>query len=458
MPYTRPAIVSGVTKLHKAFFENLFDGVDEKLSAADANATYATRYVTAATAGNLATLVRKLDRGVTSAGVLIISDSTGNATDEWAYITAQFIAEKYPAYTVTVRFWDEVGETDYSAPVTVQTGSGTQTLTVWIAAKAGGIPGYFLGSRFNNAIRATSPDVVIINHGHNMGDPTSSESAYFGIRNAYLACTESIARIHPFAGFVMLSQNPTSLSGRETWQASKANIVDEIAGIRGYGFIDVHQAFIDYGNWSDLTNVDGIHPNPTGSALWSSLIEAGLTEARGAVPTKVSASPLLLTAKNYLTNFDFSDWSGTDPASWTPNAGATTSKDTTNFESGTQACKVTGTATTGLAQIEGAITGGAARELRGEWVTVAVRVRKPTSNTATVRVQVVDSTGTGNQRVVDVPSTALDGYIWVFVNKRIDLASTGVYVRLISRTSGTATVEASFDRAYLVKGLLPFAG
>jgi hypothetical protein len=41
MPYTRPAIVSGVTKLHKAFFENLFDGVDEKLSVEDANATYA---------------------------------------------------------------------------------------------------------------------------------------------------------------------------------------------------------------------------------------------------------------------------------------------------------------------------------------------------------------------------------------------------------------------------------
>ncbi|QGJ95807.1 hypothetical protein J1770_gp21 [Gordonia phage EMoore] len=33
MPYTRPNIVAGVTRATKAFFENIFDGVDEALTA-----------------------------------------------------------------------------------------------------------------------------------------------------------------------------------------------------------------------------------------------------------------------------------------------------------------------------------------------------------------------------------------------------------------------------------------
>lgn len=41
MPYTRPEIVSGTTKLDKPFFENTFDGIDEKISREEANSTYA---------------------------------------------------------------------------------------------------------------------------------------------------------------------------------------------------------------------------------------------------------------------------------------------------------------------------------------------------------------------------------------------------------------------------------
>lgn len=41
MTYTRPEIVSKVTKLDKPFFDNLLDGVDEKLSVEEANGTYA---------------------------------------------------------------------------------------------------------------------------------------------------------------------------------------------------------------------------------------------------------------------------------------------------------------------------------------------------------------------------------------------------------------------------------
>jgi lysophospholipase L1-like esterase len=414
--------------------------------------------VNASTVGNLATLVRKLDREVSDAQVLVVSDSTANGTSEWAYLTAQFLAAQYPAYTVTASFWDETGDAGYSTALTIQTGTGSKVLTFYIAAKSGSGSSYFQGSRFTAAVRALSPDVVFINHGHNLGDPVSANN-YQAIRNGYLALTESISRIHPNAGFVLIAQNPTTIPGRETWQAIKANALMEVAGIRGYGFIDVHEAFVAYGDWSTDLMVDTVHPNDAGSILWAGLVCDALTEARGSTPTRLEPSPLLISAKNYITNFDFSDWSGTDPAaSWGAPVLATSSKDTTNYETGTQALKLTSAAGSGSAQITASITGGNARELRGEWITVAVRVRKPTANGATVRVQVQDSTGAGNARLADVSSESVDGYVWMLLNKRIDIASTAVYLTLMCRTTGTSIVDASFDRAYIVKGLLPFAG
>ena len=62
-PYNRPAIQSGVTKLDKPFFDNLLDGLDERMKTADANATYAP-VATADTVDLLtnATVVRKVKR------------------------------------------------------------------------------------------------------------------------------------------------------------------------------------------------------------------------------------------------------------------------------------------------------------------------------------------------------------------------------------------------------------
>ncbi|QNJ55428.1 hypothetical protein KNV22_gp26 [Gordonia phage Love] len=43
MPYTRPNIVSGVTRATKAFFDNLLDGIDERVTKVAADATYAPK-------------------------------------------------------------------------------------------------------------------------------------------------------------------------------------------------------------------------------------------------------------------------------------------------------------------------------------------------------------------------------------------------------------------------------
>lgn len=56
-----------------------------------------------------------------STAVQIIGDSTGNATDEWVHLTAQWLAAAYPTHRVEHRVWDSTSQ-DYLAPVVIQAG------------------------------------------------------------------------------------------------------------------------------------------------------------------------------------------------------------------------------------------------------------------------------------------------------------------------------------------------
>jgi hypothetical protein len=70
----------------------------------------------------------------------------------------------------------------------------------------------------------------------------------------------------------------------------------------------------------------------------------------------------------------------------------------------------------------------------------------------------VDSTGGANATNSDAQTVSKDRFVWLYVTKRIDPATTTLYVRLNSRTSGTTVADASFDRAYLVRGVAPLCG
>ncbi|GGF88415.1 SGNH/GDSL hydrolase family protein [Paenibacillus abyssi] len=415
-------------------------------------------YSSATTAANTRMLLAKLRRGVSDAAITVIGDSTGNAPDEWVYLTAQNLAAMFPAYTVRISTWNATTGTEYNAAETLQTGTGPYTLRIWNCSVPGEIPGYVQGFRWQAAVVATAPDLIFISHGHNLGDPTPATYLESTGRNTYLSLTEELTLQFPLAGLVLIAQNPTTLSGRETWQAIKANVIESVASMRSYGFIDVHQAFVDTMNVPAYLS-DGIHPNTAGSKLWASLVTKVLIDSDNA-RARTGMSSLLLFGKNYLSNPEFSSWAATDPDSWVPNASAATSKDTTTFETGAQGCKVTSNATSGTAQIEQTINLATAGllHLRGKTVTLAVRVFVPAGNTATVRIAIVDSTGGANARNMDVPGTTRGRYIWLFSTRVVDSAATTIFARLMARTSGTAIVEATFDRAYLVQGVLPTVG
>jgi GDSL-like Lipase/Acylhydrolase family len=416
-------------------------------------------YSSAATSANTKKLLSKLKRGVSDVSILVIGDSTGNASNEWVYLTAQNLAKMFPAYTVQISTWNATTGTEYSPASIIQTGTGSYTLKIWNNSVSGEVPGYVQGFRWATAIVPTSPDLIFISHGHNIGDPSSVAFQEQTGRNLYLSLTEELTQQFPNAGIVLIAQNPSFMNGREIWQAVKANIIESVAGMRSYGFIDIHQAFLDTGRPNDYI-LDGTHPNDEGSKLWANVVTSALTNTNLSSATKLNESTLITFGKNYLSNSDFSLWDSANPNNWTPNSYVTASKDTTLFETGSYGCKLSATSTSGTAQLEQGVNlaNAGITHLKGKVVTLAVRVFVPASNTATVRIQLVDNTGSANARGMDVASATRDRFVWLFASKRLDENATSIYARLIPRTTGTATVDATFDRAYLVQGINPTVG
>lgn len=69
-----------------------------------------------------AALKRSLsEAGTRPVAMQVLGDSTGNDTYEWPNLLAQYLATKYPAWTVKTRLWNDTTQS-YDAPVVLQTG------------------------------------------------------------------------------------------------------------------------------------------------------------------------------------------------------------------------------------------------------------------------------------------------------------------------------------------------
>ncbi len=68
----------------------------------------------------LAPLRAALDAGA-DCSMVLVGDSTGNNTDEWFYLFAQWLADRYPNYTVEHRLWNDTNKC-YDRPTNIQTG------------------------------------------------------------------------------------------------------------------------------------------------------------------------------------------------------------------------------------------------------------------------------------------------------------------------------------------------
>lgn len=381
--------------------------------------------------------------------MLVVGDSTGNSTDEWVYLVAQQLGDKFPTHTVEYYLWDDASD-DYAAADTLQTGSSSQTLHVYNASDPGATTDYHLGDIFDTAIRDVQPDLVLISMGHNEGASAASHNETTW-RGHYLGLTESIAAACPQAAIVCVLQNPSTA---DTDQSLRAAVYSEIAAMRGYGIIDVHHAFNKLGDFSAYMT-DTVHPNADGhSEIWAPTVMQALFAAEGVEDRPQQQTPIFNSGDNLLTNGTFLAFGGSVPESWTA-VGATTTKDTSNFEPPhSWACRIQASGAA-ASYIRQSISNH--EKYRGKWLTLTVRMRVPAGQATTAgRIEIYDGTNpvTPSRGVVE----ARDGFIYKCVSRRIASDSTSLYVYIYADSAANASADITVDRAALTVGLLPRLG
>lgn len=422
-------------------------------------------------AANASRMINKLNRGIDSVNVLYVGDSTGNENIEHIYLEAQALGLEFPRYTVEYKMWNDTTRA-YDASIVIQTGNvaSPPVLTYYNCSVSGFATFHFIGDRFPQAFETIAePDAIFISHSHNMLDVTTP-NLRSNFKPNMLLLTEELSQIYPDAGVIVMSQNPSYTAGRETWQNIKATELQQLAARHGYGFIDVHQAFVDTGNAQAYTKSDNIHPTttadapaPNGSQLWADTVLRAL-QYEGAVPSPAQRpSYFVEPAKSLISNTEFADWvDGSPPTGWTLTL-ATAEKDTTNFETGTYGVKITATATgTSFMQFSASPESlGIKGLVSGKIITVGIRIFVPATNTiAGVGVLVKDQTGSASQRRVDISSATRGRFHWLYATKRVTSPGTNLTIQISPQWSGTfdASHTMTVDRIRVIEGDLPRFG
>lgn len=221
------------------------------------------------------TLVSMLQRNFQSINVALLGDSTGNEPGEWFYLTISALAAQFPQYTVSYRLWNDTSQS-YDAAVTVQTGTGANTLYVY----NGSVPGTNVtyasdgGTARISAMLPVQMHTLIFSYGYNWPSLTSyREQATYAI--------SQILNFQPRAEVYVCSQPPMAAANTADSPGNhllRADSVRAMAEQEGWAIIDATQAFLDYGavngGWDALIQSDLKHPTigagNTGSAVWAS--------------------------------------------------------------------------------------------------------------------------------------------------------------------------------------------
>lgn len=423
------------------------DAVTLGLAKADA----AQRYLPNTTGA--ARLLGTLKSGLSDANIVVLGDSTGASTTpgRWVELLTNQLAADWPAYTTIRHDWDNTSKT-YLTSTTVRTGTGAQTLHVYNGSVSGSQTDYPIASYRDTLWSNIQPDVILVNYGHNDGTAVSSEIT----RWRMLILLDALSRACATASIIFMSQNPRT--DAPTISALRAADYRELAQLRGFGFIDVQQAFADLGNqavWSTYLLPDGLHPAAAtdtglnnGQDLWFRTVYRSFRYSPRLTPTPQTQSGVFTQARSFLANSDFADfWGGVLPG-WTA-TNATLVPDTTNFENPANGYGVriqsVAAAQTGIQQTIDA------RPFRGEWVTVAARMYVPSGQSATAgRVNLNDFQG--SSKTVIAFQSSRGRFVWIPVTMRVSPLATTVQVTVWADTATVATADVTVDRVVFVRG------
>lgn len=418
-------------------------GLDDNLAFASGTLGAKAQYSQTASA-QMQAMLSKIKRNVEDVTILILGDSTGDGADRWPNQLALQLPAMFPTHTIKYTTWNS---TVYNALTTIATGTGAQTITVYNGSISGGRTFTPLGGRWAAMVAGIpSPDVTFLNYGHNQGTIQAAWKA------DYLTLTESVLDTCPGSGIVLILQNPSSSN---TDQAKRNAVYEQMATQRGFGTINVWQAFIDYGpTWTTDLMADTVHPNAAGSLLWTAQIVTAMKFSRYNAPKPVAASLVNQAGRQLIINGDFSQWTGTAPDGWVAyNGSPTISKDTVNFENpngyGLKVVATGGTQCSVAASIPYA-------GLKGKWVTILARVYVPVGAPSTAgMVGVNDGVLTTTSADNGTGSDPGGAFKWVVVSKKFSASATNGLL-LFYGDQGATNSNATLDHISVVVGDTPY--
>ncbi len=406
-------------------------------------------------------LLKKLYRDATDATICVLSDSTGAQPGAWVELLTASLAARYPTYTVKYAKWVD-GSMSYPTPTVIQTGSGANTLWVWNAA-VGGKDVYYFTTHLYEMVGVNLPDLTIINLGHNEVGTGITEQAG---RDRMLALTESVMVVAPFTSLIITAQNERTDGVNPGYQVAQLGQYANICALRGYGYLDVWQAFHDYPGGAASIEVDGVHPNTgVGYPLWNTVaLRAFVYLPDEPLLTQPVSTFLEPGAANLVENGSFDSFSSPPTLTGWTATGVTLSKDTSNYESARHGYAVRGVATGASQSYMTQIIGGVSASpnklnaLLGRWVTVAARLRVASATATLTAGRVAITASGGSQSASSVTAAGAqhyDRFWWSVVSLYIYPDRTGVTIWFYFDSAANTNADVTVDRIIVVPGILP---
>lgn len=398
-------------------------------------------------------LMQQMNTSKRETFLLVQGDSTGDATNEWVYLTALWFAEQFPRYTVNYYLWND-GTGDYAAPVILEAGRPL-TLYLYNGSKPGASSSYFNGNRKPNVYAGRDFDLIIRSYGHNNG----AGSALQEIINKEMEGCISIMSDQPQAEIALTLQNvDTDLEAFSATQVKATRIVSQSLGL---GIIDVRSAF----SWKQITGdlsewmTDGVHPNSEGQRVWARIVTDALMN-----PSKqnsLSNTPMLSAQQSPLPNSRFVmwDWNTGGPLDWVPTANVDATRITSPNETMDHCLRLTGNlGTTGFLN-SGDLSDYLEQRPKGHgfhfMARVYVAVGNGTSNGGRLEVTTNLGTVTSNARtesfgafewrIVYVDESLLDGATSLLTSVYVGNNTDVIYIDRVAIIEGSIPREPTFN-------------
>lgn len=202
--------------------------------------------------------------------IAILGDSTGADRDAWPALIAEWISEKYDR-PVTMHAWKEGDQSGYQAPTVIGEGENAP-VTIYNASAPSRNAVYSL-SNLDRMIPVDpkSVDMAFISHGHNHGPQSLPQQLH--------PLATKILDDAPQAALALILQNPEKVNSPHA--AIETNNTDNVrlyAERFSLDYIDVRQAYIDYGDFGSLYK-DNVHPDgEAGYRIWADAVIASLAK------------------------------------------------------------------------------------------------------------------------------------------------------------------------------------